>query len=93
MRKRKQRRRCSKPSPSSRPPLEALLKLKKEDIAEVKVLPNPPPRFNLCVNACLELRPNGNEDPSQGWNAAKVMMNDANFLLKLKTYPKDADHR
>ena len=68
---------------------EALLKLKKEDIAEVKVLQKPPISVQLVCQCVLELRPLGNEDPSQGWAAAKAMMNDANFLLKLKTYPKD----
>ena len=68
---------------------EALTKLKKEDIAEVKVLQKPPISVQLVCQCVLELRPLGNEDPSQGWAAAKAMMNDANFLLKLKTYPKD----
>ena len=69
---------------------EALLKLKKEDIAEVKVLQKPPMSVQLVCQCVLELRPLGNEDPSQGWTGAKMMMNDANFLYKLKTYPKDA---
>ena len=69
---------------------EALLKLKKEDIAEVKVLQKPPISVQLVCQCVLELRPLGSEDPSQGWAAAKMMMSDANFLLKLKQYPKDA---
>ena len=69
---------------------EALLKLKKEDIAEVKVLQKPPMSVQLVCQCVLELRPLGNEDPSQGWTAAKMMMNDANFLFKLKTFAKDA---
>ena len=69
---------------------EALLKLKKEDIAEVKVLQKPPISVQLVCQCVLELRPLGTEDPSQGWSAAKMMMNDANFLFKLKTFPKDA---
>ena len=68
---------------------EALKNLKKEDIAEVKVLNNP----KECVkNTCLcvlNLKPNGNENPNDGWSGARAMMGDAAFLTKLKNYPRD----
>jgi len=68
---------------------DALMNLKKEDIAEVRVMPNPPAAVLTVCLCVLELRPTGTEDPSKGWAAAKAMMNDPNFLAKLKTYPKD----
>ena len=63
----------------------ALQNLRKEDIAEIKSMPNPPVAVLAVIQCVLELKPGGGEDPSKGWTAAKIMMSDPNFLLKLKS--------
>jgi dynein heavy chain len=66
----------------------ALNNLRKEDVSEVKSMPNPPQAVLAVCQCVLELKPTGNEDPALGWKAAKVMMRDPNFLQKLRTYAK-----
>ena len=68
---------------------EALKNLRKEDIAEIKVLNNPKDCVkNVCL-CVLGLRPSGTENISDGWSGARAMMGDAAFLSKLKNYPRD----
>eukprot|EP01084_Bolivina_argentea_P082346 149089_1 len=68
---------------------EALLNLKKEDIAEVKVLNNPKDCVkNVCL-CVLGLKPSGTENINDGWSGARAMMSDSSFLQKLKNYPRD----
>ena len=68
---------------------EALKNLKKEDIAEIKVLNNPKESVkNVCL-CVLNLKPNGTENPNDGWSGARAMMGDAAFLSKLQNYPRD----
>lgn len=67
----------------------ALNKLKKDDIAEVKTMANPPVAVVAVLQCVLELKPSGTENPADGWKAAKVMMSDTNFLGKLRNYAKD----
>jgi len=68
---------------------EALKNLRKEDIAEVKVLTNPKDCVkNVCL-CVLGLKPSGTENIKDGWGGARAMMNDAAFLSKLKNYPRD----
>ena len=67
---------------------EALKNLKKEDIAEIKVLSNPKECVkNVCL-CVLNLKPNGTENPGDGWPGARAMMGDAAFLSKLQKYVK-----
>ena len=68
---------------------EALKSLRKDDIAEVKALQNPPEAVKRVCQCVLELKPSGNEDPSQGWIGCKIMMGDANFLAKLQKFKKN----
>jgi len=68
---------------------EALQNLRKEDIAEIKVLNNPKDCVkNVCL-CVLGLRPSGTENIADGWPGARAMMGDAAFLSKLKNYPRD----
>ncbi|ETO20101.1 flagellar inner arm dynein 1 heavy chain alpha [Reticulomyxa filosa] len=65
---------------------EALKNLRKEDIAEIKVLNNPKEAVkNVCL-CVLNLRPSGTEDVNEGWTAARAMMGDANFLQRLQKF-------
>eukprot|EP01084_Bolivina_argentea_P313550 542985_1 len=68
---------------------EALKNLRKEDIAEIKVLNNPKESVkNVCL-CVLGLKPSGTENIADGWSGARAMMGDAAFLSKLKNYPRD----
>jgi MoxR-like ATPase len=75
--------------PLLRKAAEALNVLEKKDIAEVKGMPNPPVGVLAVCQCVLELKPTGTEKPEEGWKAAKVMMNDANFLKNLQKYKRD----
>lgn len=44
--------------------------------------------MNVCM-CVVVLRPLGKENEADGWNGAKAMLNDVNFLKSLLDYPKD----
>ena len=67
----------------------ALENLDKKDITEIKAFMTPPrPVMNVCM-CVVVLRPLGKENEADGWNGAKAMLNDVNFLKSLVEYPKD----
>lgn len=67
----------------------ALENLDKKDITEIKAFQTPPkPVMNVCMCVVI-LRPLGKENEADGWNGAKAMLNDVNFLKSLVEYPKD----
>ncbi|KAL8431246.1 hypothetical protein ACSSS7_005394 [Eimeria intestinalis] len=67
----------------------ALENLDKKDITEIKAFMTPPkPVMNVCM-CVVVLRPLGRENEADGWNGAKAMLNDVNFLKSLIEYPKD----
>ncbi|CDJ60958.1 hypothetical protein EMWEY_00008520 [Eimeria maxima] len=68
----------------------ALENLDKKDITEIKAFMTPPkPVMNVCM-CVVVLRPLGKENEADGWNGAKAMLNDVNFLKSLVEYPKDS---
>ncbi|KAL8448543.1 hypothetical protein Emed_003723 [Eimeria media] len=68
---------------------KALENLDKKDITEIKAFMTPPkPVMNVCM-CVVVLRPLGRENEADGWNGAKAMLNDVNFLKSLIEYPKD----
>nr|CEL69705.1 TPA: Dynein heavy chain 10, axonemal [Neospora caninum Liverpool] len=67
----------------------ALENLDKKDITEIKAFATPPkPVMYVCM-CVVVLRPLGKENEAEGWNGAKAMLNDVNFLKALIDYPKD----
>ncbi|KAL8455338.1 hypothetical protein Emag_000820 [Eimeria magna] len=67
----------------------ALENLDKKDITEIKAFTTPPkPVMNVCM-CVVVLRPLGRENEADGWNGAKAMLNDVNFLRSLIDYRKD----
>lgn len=67
----------------------ALENLDKKDITEIKAFMTPPkPVMDVCM-CVVVLRPLGKENEADGWNGAKAMLNDVNFLKSLIEYPKD----
>ncbi|KFG40747.1 dynein heavy chain family protein, partial [Toxoplasma gondii p89] len=67
----------------------ALETLDKKDITEIKAFATPPkPVMYVCM-CVVVLRPLGKESETEGWNGAKAMLNDVNFLKSLIDYPKD----
>ncbi|PFH33986.1 dynein heavy chain family protein [Besnoitia besnoiti] len=67
----------------------ALENLDKKDITEIKAFATPPkPVMYVCM-CVVVLRPLGKENEAEGWNGAKAMLNDVNFLKSLIEYPKD----
>ncbi|PHJ24428.1 dynein heavy chain family protein, partial [Cystoisospora suis] len=67
----------------------ALENLDKKDITEIKAFSTPPkPVMYVCM-CVVVLRPLGKENEADGWNGAKAMLNDVNFLKSLLEYPKD----
>ncbi|OEH75760.1 dynein heavy chain 10 related protein [Cyclospora cayetanensis] len=67
----------------------ALENIDKKDITEIKAFTSPPkPVMNVCMCVVI-LRPLGRENEADGWNGAKSMLNDVNFLKSLVEYPKD----
>lgn len=68
---------------------EALNNLKAADVAQVKVMPNPPVAVVAVLQCVIELQPTGKEDPSQGWVGCKAMMSDPNFIRNLREYKKN----
>ncbi|OXB71685.1 UNVERIFIED_CONTAM: hypothetical protein H355_014889 [Colinus virginianus] len=67
----------------------ALESLDKKDITEIKAFSTPPkPVMYVCM-CVVVLRPLGKENEADGWNGARGMLNDVNFLKALLEYPKD----
>lgn len=48
----------------------------------MKSLQNPPAPVKAVATCLLILRPNGNENEADGWNGAKIMMNDPGKLIQ-----------
>jgi len=67
----------------------ALDTIRKEDIAEIKTMPNPPAAVVAVLQCVVELRPTETENPSDGWKAVKIMLSDPNFHTNLKRYKKE----
>ena len=68
---------------------EALKHLDKKQIAEIKVMPNPPLAVVSVMQCVLELKPVANCNPNDKWAGSKKMMADVNFIKSLKEYKKD----
>jgi dynein heavy chain len=65
--------------------VKSLDALDKKDIQEIKTFAKPPPLVEVVLGAvCLLL------GSAESWDSAKKVMNDSQFLDKLKTYDKDA---
>lgn len=47
----------------------------------MKALANPPAPVKAVAQCLQILRPNGNESESDGWNGAKIMLNDPGKLI------------
>ena len=64
--------------------MDALKSLNKKDIDEIKAFASPPEKVRLTLDAVLHLL---KEKP--GWDQAKKVMTDSQFLTRLQTYDKD----
>lgn len=63
---------------------DALAKLKKQDVNEVRTFPKPPPLVKFVLEAvCILL------GAKPDWNSAKTLMADTNFIKRLQEYDKE----
>eukprot|EP00392_Amoebophrya_sp_AT5.2_P008786 g8814.t1 len=74
----------AKAMPAMEAAVDALAKLDKKSISEVKAYAKPPEMVMKTMNAVLCVM-----DKPQGWGAAKNELNDTRFLEKLKEFDKD----
>jgi len=66
---------------------QALENLDKKDITEIKAFTTPPkPVMYVCMCVVVLVTPKSEGD---GWNGAKAMLSDVNFMKSLLEYPKD----